>query len=232
MDPVEELKELQAKFKEAIESRDQAKAKLREQESRLASLESAEAARSRELEEARNKVEQEKLSTKGEYDKALGLANEKFSKDIGSIRSSFERAHKPMIIKSIASGIEKVTPQALNDLPNMVGQFIRLNDSFEAVVVDESGKEVKDEQLKPIAPVDFIKKFVNDRPYMLLDSMPAGQHKSKGDVSGGKALSMDDVVSNPKLAKEWFGRDPEGYDAAKKEYYSPDAVRARLINKK
>lgn len=225
MDPVEEL---QAKLKEAIESRDQAKSKLREQESRLSTLEAAEAARSRELEESRSRIEQEKLSTKGEYEKALSLANEKFSKDVSSIRSNFERVHKPMIIKSIASGIEKVTPQALNDLPNMVGQFIRLNDSFEAVVVDETGKEVKDEQLKPVAPDVFIRKFVNDRPYMLLDSMPAGTHKSKGDVNGGKALSMSDVVSNPKLAKEWFERDPEGYENAKKEYYSPDAVRARL----
>jgi len=217
-----EIADLQAKLSEAISTRDSAKSKLREYEAKVQEYESQQVKRRAEEEEHKKKQELDQSVQRGEYEKALALTKSKYEDQISKMRSNFTSKYLPTMIQTLATKIDKLSPQAINDLPSLVSTRIQLDDEFRPVVVGDDGKPLVDKELKPVSPESYLQSFVAERPYLLVDALPPGGGKT------GQSLRKPSVELDKGQLAELAEKDPSAYRAHLKERYSPQAIMGRI----
>lgn len=219
--------------KQIIAQRDDFKTRYKSMESehntlksRLQELEQAEAARNQ-------KSEQDKLEAQGKYQEAVELTKKKYSEQFGQFQSRVVSKLVPAAIAAAAAELENVAPEAIKDIPSLVGQKIRLNlETLEPEVIGDDGKVVVDpETLKPVTIKDFVSKYISERPYLLLDRTVGNSGLKPGQKGApGGGWDMAKALADPKYAKAWKDADLEGYNKAAKAHFNnmKDLARAKM----
>jgi hypothetical protein len=204
---------------EAQQTRDAAKAKLEEvhtnykalvaEKERLASI-----VKQREIQETQTKEQQQKaeLEQQGKYQEALKLTETKWGEKYTNLQRSAAQRLVPLAITQAAAKVENITPEAIDLLPDVLAKHIDINpDTLEVYVKDENGKPMTEKgSMKPISVDDFVKAFVTSKTIFLKDAMPV----KHGLGTSGKAITIEQAMADPKLAKEWATNDPAGFQAA------------------
>lgn len=230
-EPVKEEKVEEKDWKkiaeEAIATRDAAKQKNRQVEEELTKYRQTEAERATREAQSREEQERAKLAEQGKYQEAVKLVETKYQGEIQNIYSKITETFVPAAIKSAASKMKNITPEALQDLPSLIGGKIKLNPkTFEAFVANEKGEPLTDEKLNPVPLESFVESFVKARSYMLVDGMPKGT--GAGPITTtGKAYTIENALTDPKLDKEWQKADPTGHARALEDFMKDAPRRAR-----
>jgi len=213
---------LRSDLKEAIASRDKAKTELRQLREEKDALSSWKSDQEKERQESETAGKQKELEEQQKYAEALTTVKADHADKIGKLQSSIELRLKPSLIKSSAAKIENISPQAMEDLPSILGSQIGINpDTLEAFVKGEDGQPLKDKDLKVVTVDAFINDFVAKREYMRLDNQVQSNGTQPGSgQTGVESFTIEAALASPKIMKEWKERDPEGYARAWKEHLS------------
>jgi hypothetical protein len=222
--PVEKDWKAEAERKEEVIRATQARNKLQEEE--LTQYRQSEAERKAKETQTQEEQERAKLTEQGKYMEAVKLVETKHQSEVQNLYSTINTTFVPAAIKSAGAKVKNITPEALEDLPSLLTNRIKLHPkTFQPFVVDEKGEQLKDEKLNPISVESFVESFVKSRTYMLVDGMPKGTGATA--TSGGKALTIEAAMADPKLGAEWKKSDPQGYQAAFSAYVKGAKNRAR-----
>jgi hypothetical protein len=214
---VHEVKRLISEYTDMKKSR-------RDLEARIQAYEAKDAERAARNERTRLESEQERLQSEGKFKEALGLTEQKYQKQIDSLTSRISDKFVPAAIAAAASKVRNLTPEAMRDLPLLLRDSLGFDqEKLEVYVRGADGKPMIDERLAQVGVDQFVQKFVAERPYLTVDSMPRTHGGGVG--TGTKEPTFAEVLDDPKAASEWSQRDPEGYARAQKEYFSGDGVR-------
>lgn len=218
-------------LEDAKVKRDKWKGQAKAQEAELEQLRQERQQRLAKDAEAQDAAKLKDLEAQGKYQEALKSTEEKYKAQVEKVRQAAANKLIPMAIKSAAASLANLAPGTVDDLPALLAGRIGIDpDTLELFVRGDDGKPITDEKLG-LVPVDkFIKGFVQERPYLLLDGMPRQHGQTPG--RGGKSMDYAQALANPELMKAWEKDDPEGLKAAEKEYWSPKAVKARMGQKK
>jgi len=210
----------------AFEARDAIKTRLRERETELEKYR-GEVEKTREEKQAAERAKQAaELEQQGKYKEALELQEKRHSDFIAQHRQRVESRILPLAIKSAASKVKGITPEALEDLPYLLRDHVSLDhDTFEPFVKGEDGKPLTNEKLQPITVDDFVTSFVQKRTYMLADSMP-GKHGKQASQTA-TSFTIEQAMKDAKIYEEWEKADPDGLRAAEAKYLDPMAVAMR-----
>lgn len=223
--------EWKGRFEEAVRTRDEAKARMRDVSVENETLKTRLDEINKRDQQSQEQAKQRQLEEQGKYAEALKLTEEKYNGRYQKLATSAQQRLVPMAIKSAASTIESITPEAVQDLPSMLAQHVGLDpESLEVYVRGPDGKPLTDASLKPVPIESFVREFVKSRPYMQKGTMPA----SHGLTGEGRSqeFTMAQASTNPAVAKAWAEQDPAGYANAVREYYTPDAVLKRAKGRK
>jgi hypothetical protein len=151
------------------------------------------------------------LLAKGEYDKALAMANAKAQADLKSrddiVNNLVEKKFIPSAIKAliIKTGLP-VVPEALDDLAAIARKEYEFSADSTDVVVAGS---------KDADPVQHMADFIKARPYYTKDSQvkSTGLKPADGGRQTVKPMTLAQIRSNPQAALEFKKADPDAYNA-------------------
>jgi len=225
----------QGTWQEALDKASESRKKWKEQakaaEQELEKYRQAEKDKLRQDEAAHKKAEMDRLEKEGKYKEAISLVERQSAEKHEAIRRRVSEKLVPLAIRSAASEVKNLSPDAINDLPEMLSRHLAVDDdTLELYVRGEDGKPLVDDKLRTVKPEKFIRQFIEARPYLLVDGMP----KSHGQSGGGQPGRQWDIaaaVNDPKMQKEWEASDPEGFKAAWTAYWDPKAILARVVKK-
>lgn len=139
-------------------------------------------------------AEKKRLEEAGNYEQALKMENEKFTKALASVANR-------MATSTIASELAKIegfNPQATDDVVNNVRSNIKYDPDTDTVsVVDQNGEALTGKDGRQVNVKDFLNKYLEDRPYYMVKNVSPGmpgdknrQHKN----SGGLGSMVDDMI--------------------------------------
>jgi DNA polymerase III gamma/tau subunit len=217
-----------SRFEEAVQTRDQVRESNRLMKEQLDNVSKELNQFKSEAQKAREAEEQSKLRSQGKYEEAVKKIQEKSEADFRNLQNSATQRLVPLAIRSAATAIPNLTPEAAQDLPVLLRDYIGLDPTtLEVFVKDNEGKPLTGPDLKPVPVEQFVSEFIKTRPYLVKGTIPA-QHGITGQQ---QQVGLDQVMSDPKAAGEFALRDPEGFAKAQAEYYSPKNVMARAKGK-
>lgn len=210
----------------AFEARDAIKSRLRDRETELEKYKSEIEQTRAEKEAAARAKQASELEQQGKYKEALELQEKRFNETISQQKARVESRILPLAIKSAASKVKGITPEAMEDLPYLLRDHVGLDhETFEPFVKGDDGKPLTNEKLQPVTVDEFVTSFVTKRSYMLADSMP-GRHGAKAPQDA-KSFTIEQAMKDAKIYEEWEKADPEGLRAAEAAYLDPMAVARR-----
>ena len=183
-----------------ISERDEWKAKYRRLEEESRELQEIKAQR----EEDARKAEMEALESEGKYREALEKRENEWKGRYDSYVQRVQKALIPSAIKSSAAKIQGIDPDALDDLPVLLGDRVKLDpDTLEPMVVGDDGKPMLDDNLNRIGVDQLVGQFVQARPRYLLDSTARGTGARPGRSGNGKLpTTLSEMVSDRSALKE------------------------------
>jgi hypothetical protein len=230
---VKDEKDYKALFEDAIKTRDAAKERARQLEEENNKFKQTEQDAKKKETERQQQTEQEKLTSQGKYQEALNNVESKYKTEIESLYSAVNSAFVPSTIKAAAATVKNITTEALNDLPDLLSKKIKLDPkTLKPFVVGDDGKQLCDEKLQPISVESFVSTYVSSRPYMLADGMAKGVGVRPGaGTTGSATFTVESALRDSKLNAEWKKADPEGHKRAFETYHSPEAIKARAMEK-
>ena len=177
-----------------------------------------------EAQKAKETEEQSKLRSQGKYEEAVKKIQEKSENDFRTLQHAATQRLVPLAIRSAAASVQNLTPEAAQDLPILLRDYIGLDPtSLEVFVKDNEGKQMTGPDLKPVSVETFVAEFVKTRPYLVRGTIPA-QH---GITGTPQQADLEQVMSDPATAREFAVRDPAGFAKAQSEYFSPKNVMKR-----
>lgn len=212
--------------KKAIASRDEMKRKAHEMDMELSGYRTKEQLRQQQDQERQQKAKQDELAQNGKYTEALTMAERRHAEELNGFKSRANQRLVPMAIKSAASKIKSITPEVIDDLPYLLRDRIVIDaETFEPMVVGADGKPLVNEKLQAVGIEEFVTKFVQSRPYMLTDGMPA-THGMKSTTKPTQ-FTIEQAMADAKIYEEWEKADPDGLRKAEAEYLNPASVARR-----
>lgn len=219
-------------FKEVVEDRNSLKNSVRQMTEQLQQLKSAEEARKAKEAESQQQQEQQKLEAEGNYKQALENTEKKWSEKYSKLNDSVTRRLVPMAISTAASQVKGLAPEVIKDLPNMVKDHVRVDpETLQVVVIDDEGKQVVDDKLNPVTLEAWLGNFVSERPYLVVDNLPASHGSTQNGGAKAGQFSFEAALNDRALMDQWEKADPEGLKKAEAEYWDPRAVVARQRKK-
>lgn len=221
-------KSWQEAFTELVKDRDGLKEKARAYDSELQAFRQKEAERAKLESKSKEEQEQQRLEQEGNYKQALKNAEDKWAQKVAEQQRVASERLVPMAIRAAASQVKGLSPQAIADLPKLVGPEIALNpETLEVFVRDpKTGKQMIDEKLNPVSVESYLAKFAEERPYLLIDNLP-NRHGTSPGIGNGKTLTFEHALADRELMNQWEKTDPEGLKKAQAEYYNPKAALER-----
>jgi len=212
------------RFEETVQMRDQLRENNRIMKDQLDKVSSELNVFKTETQKQLEKEEQVKLESKGKYQEALKIAEEKHAAQYRGLQSAATQRLVPLAIRSAAGAIPNLTPEAAQDLPVLLRDYIGLDPStLEVFIKDKEGKPLTGPDLKPVPVESFVAEFVKTRPYLVKGTIP-NQHGITG-VNG--QVTVDEIMNNPQLASEYAAKDPAGYAKMQADYFNPKNVLKR-----
>jgi hypothetical protein len=217
------------RFEETVAARDQLRESNRLIKEQLDKVSSELNQFKTEAQKAQEREEQVKLESKGKYQEALKTVEEKYSTQFKSLQSAASQRLIPLAIRSAATGLGNLTPEAAQDLPVLLRDHIGLDpNTLEVFVKDNEGKPMTGPDLKPIPVEAFVAEFVKTRPYLVKGTVPT-QHGINGM---NQKLTVDDIMNDPKLMAEYAEKNPVEFANMQADYFSPKNVQKRAQGKK
>jgi hypothetical protein len=229
---IQERDELKAKYravltpeqeevKKIIAERDELKAKYRTVDQELSAIREERKALSESKKAESRARELEGLEKSGEYKKALSKVMEEKDLEVRGLREKIVSKIVPNAISAAALAIPNLDPSAIADLPLLIGNRIRVDqESLEPYVVGDDGNPMKDGMLNPVSVNEYVAKFVQSRPRMLLDQQVRNTGLKPGPLHGDKPpRDLDSVIKSAKAMAEWADQDPDGYRQAIQDKY-------------
>lgn len=219
---------------ERIEKLDTLRKKHEETTTRLSTLEqqlATDAEKARIADEDKKKAS---LLEQGKYNESLKLHQETSAKERDKlIRTAYDLV-VPATIKSALTKIPNLVPNAIDDVTEQLQSRIGIDlDTKKAYVRGSDGKPLLDDKGNSVNPDDFVKEFVEKRPYLKVDGMNTNNTSkdagSKGST-GDKKFTAENAMQNRALADEWSKADPIGYKTAMRAYST--ATRRTVVSGK
>ena len=212
---------------ELQKERDTLKEKARLYESEVQTFRQKEQERAKSESQTKEQQEQSRLEQEGNYKQALKNTEDKWQQKLSERERVAAERLVPLAIRSAATQVKGLSPQAVADLPKLVGSEIALNpETLEVYVRDpKTGKQMVDDKLNPVSVESYLEKFAAERPYLLIDSLPHRHGQSQG--GSRTPVTFEQALGDRKIMDAWEKADPEGLKTAEKEYYNPANALAR-----
>ena len=218
-------------WKEALtelsKERDSLREKARAYESEVQTFRQKESERLKAESIGKDQAEQNRLEQEGNYKQALKNTEEKWQNKYNQSQNLVNSRLIPMAIQAAAAQIKGLSPQAIADLPKLVGEEVALNpETLDVYIRDpKTGKPMVDDKLNPVTVESYIERFASERPYLLVDNLPHRHGQSQG---GGKSpVTFEMALQDRKIMDAWEKADPEGLKLAQAEWYNPKNVLER-----
>lgn len=232
--PVEAPPEWKQEFTKVIAQRDSFKKKVAEVEAKVHQYEAEKAAHEADLVARREAAENAKMAEAGQYQELLAKKDKQRETEVQGLKQRVSQTILPLWIRAASSEISNLTPEAHKDLPSLLKEYIRVDENGNAQV-QINGLPKLDDNGKPVDPISFIKEFVSERKYMILDGMPkshGGNNGAGGKVSeGAKTIEVMMENRDNKALGEWQAKDPTGFTSALNEYTLSLGKKARAYKK-
>lgn len=144
-----------------------------------------------ELEQARKDrqdAERRKLEEKGKYQEALKTQEESLRKEWDPVKKSFEervtgltgRLRSEIVTNKLLAAASSGNAYNAEQAVKLTEVFVKLDDDFEPIVVDEKGKQ-RFVGANPMTPAQLMEEFLGANPHLV--KAPAGSNG--GGASGG-----------------------------------------------
>jgi len=161
----------------AIAWRDEQKKSSRELAERLGTLE----AQAKAAEDAKRKADEEaeraKLTSKGQFDEALRLEQEKHRKALGTLATKY----RDRALESLVRGIPEVLPEAVEDVVARLSHSCVYNlDADTITPMDAAGKPRLGSDGKPLTAEAVVREFLDSKPHFRRASGSPGSGASGG----------------------------------------------------
>jgi len=222
-------------FKKVISQRDTLKAKASEYEAKVREYEAEKATIEAASNSAREEADNKKLAEEGNYKDLLAKKDKQREAELLAIRSKLSSTVLPIWIRAASSEIENLTPEARKDLPSLLREYIHVDESGVATVINSDKTSKLNDDGTKVDPIKFIKDFVAERKYMILDAMPKSHGGTSGSGSvvsnGAKTIEAMMEVHDKKAMAEWQERAPTEFTNALNEYTISLGKKARSYKK-
>ena len=221
-------------FKKVVGQRDQLKAKAAEAEAKVAAYEAEKAQHEAEKAARREEETNKKLAEQGQYQELLAKKDKQRIDEVGRIKEAVSKNVVPLWIRAASSEIPNLTPEARRDLPKLLREYIKVDESGTAQVLNEQGLPALTEDGKPVDPAEFIKSFVVARSYMLVDGMPKSHGAAGSTGEPSKAVKDFETLMAAKDNKalgDWQEKDPAGFTQALNAYTAALSRKARAMKR-
>jgi hypothetical protein len=164
-----------------IKYRDENKKTLRETSERLGTLEAQAKAAADAERRATEEAERAKLTSKGQYDEALRMEQEKNAKT----RSLLASRYRDRALESMVRGIDGVLPDAVEDVvARLSGSCVYDIETDMLTPVDQAGKPILGADGKPKTADAVIREFLDSKPHFRRATGSPGSGSQGGDGSG------------------------------------------------